>query len=167
MGRFTLSACLLLLGLAGAMPVFASDGEDSATKDAYYLGSCAWLPCAPSCVVPLGECPAPCPTQPCECEATCPPADCCAQPGVTCTKDCTPIPVVAPYCPGIDPNCPPHEDFKLLCCERSPYSLLCCQEREQFKLLCQPECQPCKVPKCKQHTCTPAEDECGSCDSWS
>jgi hypothetical protein len=74
--------------------------------------------------------------------------------------------MVAPYCPGLDPNCPPHQDFQLLCCERDSYKLLCCQQREEFKLLCQPECKPCKVKKCQQHTCTNDGQDCGctSCE---
>lgn len=164
MGRIYLLAVVLLASICYALPAFAGDHKCEATKDAYYLGDCAWLPCEPTCVRPLGECPkpapCPCPEQPC----ACPPCDCCDMPGVHCTDDCTPIPVVEPYCPELDPNCPPHLDYCLVCCERSPYQMLCCQEREQFKLICQPKCEPCPKPKkCKQHTCTPAND-CNSCD---
>jgi hypothetical protein len=168
MGRILLLVCMLLGSISIALPALAGDGECQATKDAYYLGDCAWLPCKPACAEPCADCPppppCPCAQQPCACPAQ----DCCSQPGTTCTDGCNPIPVVEPYCPGYDPNCPLHEEFKLLCCERAPYSLLCCQEREQFKLLCQPECAPCPVKKCKQDTCTTCQEQpesCSSCNS--
>jgi hypothetical protein len=62
---------------------------------------------------------------------------------------CIDIPVPPQDCTLLDPNCYPHEPFRLICNYNRAEYQLCCGHAD-YELLCRPRCpqQPCKT-KCK------------------
>jgi hypothetical protein len=124
------------------------------------------LVCALSRVCLAGDSPGADKAEPCGCKACQEQAKCSCDPPCPVTAGCLPVPYGSEGCWEIDPCCCPHDDFKLLCCERAEYSL--CPERSEFRLLCKPRCedQKCGKPKCKQHTCSTCADKDDDTD-WS